>query len=289
MTVPYDKDTYEQYAATLEDVFRLWREGRAEEATALGEQWYRDVPDFEGFPERQSSLQLAEVVAEAGDLAAARTWLDRARQAYGGDAASDGARSMLGFVDGIIAFHEGDADRAAALFKASHDFLGKRAFDLPRQQRYWDFFNERLGGSRPRKQAREKDLTKLAEEGDRLQAGGDAEGAVEVWQGAVAQLGPNPEEHEMAMWFFASIGDALVELGRYQEADAALASALRAGGTDNGFVWLRKGQALVELGQTDAGVEALTSAYMLDGDEMFEDEDPKYLQLLKDRGVVSAP
>lgn len=288
MTVPWDQDTFDRYAAMLEEVFDLWRAGRRDDATALGEEWYRDVPDFEGFPERQSSLQLAEVVAEAGDLDAARVWLGRAREAYGGDRASDGARSMLGFVEGIICFLEGDADRAFAFFKASHDFLGQRAFDLPRHQRYWEFFAERAGirGTTPRKKARTKDLEKLAEEGDQLHAAGNAEGAVEVWQGAIDQLGPEPEDHPMAMWFYASIGDALVELGRHDEADRALASALRAGGTDNGFVWLRKGQALVELGDVDAGVEALTSAYMLEDEEIFSDEDPKYAQLLVDRGVI---
>lgn len=286
MTVPWDQETYDRYAAMLEQVFDLWRTGKQQEATALGEQWYRDVPDFEGFPERQSSLMLAEVVAEAGDLPAARTWLERARAAYGGERASDGARSMLGFVEGIICFHEGDADRAFDFFKASHDFLGKRAFDLPKHQRYWDFFTDRAGIRRPQKKARTKDLEKLAEQGDQLQAAGDAEGAVELWQAAVDQLGPEPEDHPMAMWFFASIGDALFELGRWEEADRALAGALRAGGTDNGFVWLRKGQSLVELGAVDAGVEALTSAFMLEDEEIFSDEDPKYAQLLLDRGVI---
>ena len=113
----------------------------------------------------------------------------------------------------------------------------------------------------------------------------DAAGAVALWEQAVDQLGPNPAEHPMAMWFFASIADADFELGRFTEADAAAGQALIAGGTDNGFVWLRKGQALVELGSLDAGIEALTSAFLLGGHEVFEDEDPRYLQLLRDHGV----
>lgn len=288
MTVPYDEATFKQYEAMLEEVFRLWRENRPVEATALGEQWYREVPDFEGFPERQASLQLAEVVAEAGDLAAARTWLQRARAAYGGDEASDGARSLCGFVDGILHLEEGNPDRAFEFFKASHDFLGKRAFE-PRHHRYWEFYSERAGTGQTPTGPSAKTLEELGDEGDRLQGSGDPEGAVEVWQQAVAQLGPEPEEHAMAVWFFASIGDALFELGRHREADDALASALRAGGTDSGFVWLRKGQALVELGEVAAGVDALTRAFMLDGAEIFEDENPKYVELLRGRGVIDDP
>ncbi len=66
----------------------------------------------------------------------------------------------------------------------------------------------------------------------------------------------------------------------------ALGQALLAGGTAESFVWLRKGQSLVALGDDVAGVEALTSAWMLMGDEIFDDEDPQYRQLLAQHGVL---
>lgn len=90
----------------------------------------------------------------------------------------------------------------------------------------------------------------------------------------------------MAMGTHASLGDALFALNRYEQANAACGQALLAGGTGECFVWLRKGQALVELGQVEAGVEALTSAHMLMGDEVFDEQDPKYRQLLVDRGII---
>ena len=96
-----------------------------------------------------------------------------------------------------------------------------------------------------------------------------------------------PTEHPMAMWFFASIGDVEFEAGHFNEALSATGQALIAGGTGEGFVWLRRGQSLVESGEVSAGVEALTSAYMLEGEDIFDDEDPKYESLLRERGIIS--
>lgn len=291
MTVPYDETTHNLYSEMLEEVFILWAAGRAPEAILLGEQWWDEVPDFEGLAERQASLVVAESAAEAGCPDVARTWLARARDAYGGPDASDHARSLCGFVEGIINFVEGDKDRAFDFFDASHQFIGKRAFHLPERQAYWDFYTQRAGiGSTPRTGTSEPtvDLEELATQGSELLESGDPDGAVMVWERAIGLLGADPVEHPTAMWFFASIGDAHFEMGHFQEADTALAQALIAGGTDNPFVWLRKGQSLIELGSEDAGVEALTSAYMLDGIEIFDDEDPKYMELLSARGILQS-
>lgn len=130
------------------------------------------------------------------------------------------------------------------------------------------------------------DLRDLANRGDALQESGDPAGAVQLWRCAVDLL-PEPKlEHPLAMWLHASIGDALFEMGLYGEAEPELAKALVAGGNDNPFVWLRQGQVRVELGQQAAGVEALTSAYMLEGEEIFEDEDPKYRRLLVQHKII---
>ena len=287
MGKPWNEEEYNRSNALEEQVYAAWNEGRVDEAVALGEQWWEQVPDFDDFPMTQaSSVQIAKAAAKGGRTDVARRWLERAREAYGGAEADDHSRSIVGMTEARIAFHEGNVDRAFDLFQASYDFLGKRVFDLPRDQAYWDFFASRAGVAR--KPVSKKSLEKLAAEGDQLQEAGDAEGAVAVWEQALAQLGPNAVEHPMAMWFYASIADASFELRRFTEANDAAAQALIAGGNDNGFVWLRKGQALVELGQRDAGVEALTSAYMLEGDEIFEDEDPKYRKLLVEAGVVSS-
>lgn len=133
---------------------------------------------------------------------------------------------------------------------------------------------------------RREELERLAAWADELQESGDPAAAVDVLQEMLAQLPEPALEHPLAMWVHASLGDALFELGRFEDANAALAQALLAGGTDEAFVWLRKGQSLVGLGDERAGVEALTSAYMLMGDEIFDDEDPTYRQLLVEGEVI---
>ena len=71
-------------------------------------------------------------------------------------------------------------------------------------------------------------------------------------------------------------------------ASAALAQeALKIGGTGNPFVWLRLGQSAFELGNAKQATDALLSAYMLEGDEIFEDEDPKYRGSLVQQGLIS--
>ncbi|RMB58362.1 hypothetical protein [Tessaracoccus antarcticus] len=130
------------------------------------------------------------------------------------------------------------------------------------------------------------DLEKLAIEGDALQEKGDLDGAIGVWTGALRHLPDPAVEDPLSVWFLASIGDAQFESGRFLEAVAATGQALLAGGADTGFVWLRRGQSLVELGDLDAGVEALTNGFMLEGEAIFEDEDPKYEALLRERGII---
>lgn len=141
-------------------------------------------------------------------------------------------------------------------------------------------------GSDPADVARPQELERLAAWADERQDSQDYEAAVEIWHDLLAQLPEPTTEHPLAMWALAPLGDALFELGRFEEANEALAGALLAGGTGEAFVWLRKGQALVEVGDEEAGVEALTSALMLMGDEILDDEDPKYRQLLVDRGII---
>ena len=60
-------------------------------------------------------------------------------------------------------------------------------------------------------------------------------------------------------------------------------AAVTVGGTGNPFVWLRLGQAAFELGMDKQATDALLSAYMLEGDEIFEDEEPKLVNAVLDR------
>ncbi|GAA2183137.1 hypothetical protein GCM10009785_25430 [Brooklawnia cerclae] len=285
---PYDQADYDRVSAIREEAFKAWDTGRRADAIRLSDQWWDAIPGAKlgHMAEEQAALEMARAAAEAGDTVEARRWLARGREAYGD---GDIGRELCGFVEGIVCYAEGDLDKAYAWFKASYDFMGRRTFSDKRDQTYWNFFADRAHLPRTAKKASKKTLEKLADEGDQQQAAGNLDDAIATWRQAIDMLDDTPTDHPMAMWFYASIGDALTEARRWDEADQALNQALAAGGTGNAFVWLRKGQALAELGNQKAALDALTSAYMLDGDEIFDDEDPKYRQLLIDAGVIHQP
>jgi hypothetical protein len=58
------------------------------------------------------------------------------------------------------------------------------------------------------------------------------------------------------------------------------------GGLGNPFLHLRFGQILFESGDHDLAADELIRAYMGAGDEIFENEDPKYLNFLKTRAKI---
>jgi hypothetical protein len=53
-------------------------------------------------------------------------------------------------------------------------------------------------------------------------------------------------------------------------------------GTANPFVLIRLGEVLFELGDMEGAKEYLLRAFMMEGSEIFEAEDPKYLEFLQE-------
>lgn len=53
-------------------------------------------------------------------------------------------------------------------------------------------------------------------------------------------------------------------------------------GQANPFVQLRLGETLYELGDKEGAKEHLFSSYMLEGKDIFEEENPKYLRFLEE-------
>jgi tetratricopeptide (TPR) repeat protein len=52
---------------------------------------------------------------------------------------------------------------------------------------------------------------------------------------------------------------------------------------DNPFIHLRIGQNLYRLGDEDKAVDSFLKAYMLDGEEIFEEDGKKYLEFIKSK------
>lgn len=97
------------------------------------------------------------------------------------------------------------------------------------------------------------------------------------------ELLPIPKtDWEAALWLYASIGDMCYMLNDYKECCDNMFDALNCpDGNGNPFVQLRLGQALYELGNMEKAKEHLLQAYMLDGEDIFEDQDKKYFDLIR--------
>jgi tetratricopeptide (TPR) repeat protein len=280
-----NKAEYDRLDALGEEACKMWRAGRVDEAIRMGEEYWDSLPEpkhewellSQGYP-----WSFVDRALDSGRPDQARLWLNRLRPAY--DDSRIG-RELMDLLEGKVRLAEGDEDGALTYFKSVYDSAGKRLFQ-GEDPKYWEFFAKHAGLKTRKKKVSAKALDKLAEQGNQLCDAGDPYGAIEIWTQALDAIDEPTTDHPAAFWFYASIGDIQVQLEDYEDALTNLNQAQIAGGTDNPLVWLRKGQALIELGHEDQGIEALLSGYMLEGDELFTDEDPKYLNLLTGRGLI---
>ncbi|WP_175963899.1 tetratricopeptide repeat protein [Burkholderia pyrrocinia] len=133
------------------------------------------------------------------------------------------------------------------------------------------------------------ELDALSEQGNVLCDASKFDEAIQRWSAALELL-PEPRvDWEAYTWLSASIGDAQYQLEEFDAARQSFFDALNGpGGQENPFVHYRLGQSQVRLGDEEQGVASLLKAYMLDGDEIFDEdgEGEKYLQMLRDRKLV---
>jgi tetratricopeptide (TPR) repeat protein len=124
----------------------------------------------------------------------------------------------------------------------------------------------------------------LCEAGDDL-ADDDQFAAALAKYWAAWDLLPEPQtDWPAATEVLAAVGDANYLAGDYAAGRDNLSLAMHCpGGLGNPFLHLRLGQCQFELGDLDRAADELARAYMGDGEDVFEDEDPKYLAFLKTR------
>jgi tetratricopeptide (TPR) repeat protein len=135
-------------------------------------------------------------------------------------------------------------------------------------------------------------IERLSDDGNDLFDNEDYSGAIARWDRALA-LVPDPKtEWEASTWLYASIGEARYKEGSLDLAREALFDALNCpDGQVNPLVHYRLGQCQIKLGDEKGGIEHLLSAYMLAGEDVFEDDEGEfdgreYLNLLKNRGLI---
>lgn len=133
-------------------------------------------------------------------------------------------------------------------------------------------------------------ISALSEQANDLLNDNDAQNAIDPLLEALGLLPDPKHQWEAYTWINGSLGDAYFSMRDYAKAKESLFDALNGpDGSTNPFILLRLGECLYEMGDKDAASEYLSRAYMLEGEELFEDEDSKYLVHLKGKLSIDRP
>ncbi|MFT5880262.1 MAG: tetratricopeptide (TPR) repeat protein [Moritella sp.] len=94
-------------------------------------------------------------------------------------------------------------------------------------------------------------------------------------------LVPDPKIHwNVSTWILTALGDAHFMLGDFAALEEATGFAMLCPeGAVNPYLHLRLGQAHFELGNMGPAKEQLDKAFAAEGEDIFGDDDPKYLAL----------
>lgn len=120
------------------------------------------------------------------------------------------------------------------------------------------------------------------QEGDSLMENEKYNDALSCYKKALDQVPNEKIDWEISLHIYTALGDCYFNLEDYESASHNYNLALQCPeGTVNGYVWFGYGQSLYELDNKDKAKDALMSAYMLEGEEIFEDSDEIYFELIK--------
>lgn len=121
------------------------------------------------------------------------------------------------------------------------------------------------------------------EQGDLYAEPGKYNKAIEKYESALNLVPLQKENWEISLHIYTAMADSYFNLGNFQQANNNYEQALKCpDGLGNVYVWLGLGETYYELSNIDKAKDALMSAYMLEGKEIFEDEDNKYFSLIQD-------
>lgn len=127
-----------------------------------------------------------------------------------------------------------------------------------------------------------EEIVALCEKGDALFENDQFEQALHQYTVAL-DLVPAPKtDWEASTWIYSSLGDIYFCIEEYEKAKHCFYDAYNCpDGIVNPFILLRLGEILYECGELDKAKEFLLRAYMLEGDEIFQEEDDKYIALIE--------
>jgi tetratricopeptide (TPR) repeat protein len=121
-------------------------------------------------------------------------------------------------------------------------------------------------------------IEELCDEAEVLFEAEDDGGAVDKYQAALDLIpGKDKLRYAESIPPLIGMGELLFVNEQYEEALEMFRRAKNCpGGSDNGFIMLRYGQCGFEVQEPETAKAGLLKAFELDGEEAFEDEDPKY-------------
>ncbi|MDO5285764.1 MAG: tetratricopeptide repeat protein [Actinomycetia bacterium] len=284
-TRPLPQVEEERLMAATQWVLELFQQGDPQEALRLAEQVWDQIPGDDlatkvltaGLPQLVSGMATWKA-AEAGLSVPALAWLERYWASYGNE---ELPTPMLHA--GEVYYALGDREQAAQVFTRLLELHGTWPF----REQNPDYLRLAKGepvAAGPGDEPDDSALDRLAAEGHAALAEGEWELAVQLWSQALERVPPGASE--ATMWLCGSLANAYWAGGQFAQVVHFAQRALDASDRTNGFLWLRLGQAQLELGRTAAARAALTSALMLDGQDLFDEEAPEYLDFLRSEGVL---
>src|SRR5574344_387915 len=110
----------------------------------------------------------------------------------------------------------------------------------------------------------------------------DFEGALDSYSSALSKVPQPKTDWGIALHVYVALGDCYFNLKDYGNANENYNKALMCpDGKESGYVWLGLGQSYFELNDKEKAKDALMSAYMMEGEEIFQGEDDKYFDVIK--------
>ena len=127
------------------------------------------------------------------------------------------------------------------------------------------------------------EILRLSSEGDALCDDGEYQCAKEKFLLALGLVPTPKSDWEAATWLFTALGEVSFLSQSYEEAVDYLFDAINCpDGLANPFIMLRLGEALFETGADVSRVnDYLMRAFLLGGLDIFEGENDKYFELIK--------
>lgn len=120
------------------------------------------------------------------------------------------------------------------------------------------------------------------EKGDSASENDFFKSALKHYEEALALIPIPKTDWEIALHVYTALGDCCLNLEDYPQSNSYYNEALKCpDAVGYGYVWLGLGQSFYELENMEKAKDALMRAYMLEGKNIFEDEDDKYFDLIK--------